>query len=224
MWNFFWILLEKKLGFLSTGTVTYPLSFWVSDKRSIGIFLACRFSTNCLSRVSYLEMPSYSTDEGEVPRYAYVMLRFSPPFPTQIAMVCHHTKTNYSFLHCGRVGPSPLTKIKRVEIFLLETLIYSLGLDYPLTYLFNKMHLYWEQIVSQNYRAIKYSLLICCKCCFKRLYRLHFQKYWGCFGNCIQNLCLRGIIWLRTIWKSTTLPHPYLNLRHWSVASTLVEE
>jgi hypothetical protein len=59
-------------------------------------------------------MSSDSTDEGEVPRYAYLVLRIFPPFPTGIAVLCHHAETNDFFLLGGRVGPSPLTRMNRL--------------------------------------------------------------------------------------------------------------
>jgi hypothetical protein len=68
-------------------------------------------------------MSSESTDMGEVLHYAYLVLRIFPPFPTEIAVLCHHAKTNDIFLPSGRVGPSPLTQMNKVEIFLTETLI-----------------------------------------------------------------------------------------------------
>ena len=69
-------------------------------------------------------MYSESTDDGEVPHYAcLVLIRIFPPFPTEIALLCHHAKTNDVFLPSGRVGSSPLTEMKKVEIFLFETLI-----------------------------------------------------------------------------------------------------
>jgi hypothetical protein len=43
-------------------------------------------SIYCLSTPSYLEMSSDSIDEGEVPHYAYLVLRIFPPFPTEIAL------------------------------------------------------------------------------------------------------------------------------------------
>jgi len=71
-----------------------------------------------MSTPSYLEMSSDSTYVGEVPHYAFLLLRNFPLVPTnESAVVCHHAKTNDSFLHGGRVGPSPLTKMNRVEIF-----------------------------------------------------------------------------------------------------------
>ncbi len=63
-----------------------------------------------MSTPSYLEMSSDSTYEGEVPHYAYLVLRIFQPFPTEIAVLCHHVERNYMFLPGGRVGPSPLTR------------------------------------------------------------------------------------------------------------------
>ena len=48
-----------------------------------------------------------STDAGEVPHYAYIVLGFFPPLPTKIAILCHHGETNDVFLLDGRVGPHP---------------------------------------------------------------------------------------------------------------------
>ena len=50
-------------------------------------------------------MSSDSTDEGGVPHYAYPVLRIFPPFRTEIAVLCHHAKTNdIFFLPGGRVS------------------------------------------------------------------------------------------------------------------------
>jgi hypothetical protein len=68
-------------------------------------------------------MSSDSTKEAETPHYAYLVLRVFPPFPTEIAILCHHSEKNDIFLHGGRVGPSPFTKMNKVEIFLVETLV-----------------------------------------------------------------------------------------------------
>jgi hypothetical protein len=95
-------------------------------------------------------MSSDSTDEVEVPHYAYLVLRIFPPFPTEIAILCHHSETNDIILSGGRVGPSPLTKMNKVEIFLLETLILQIGFKLPPD-LFNTMYRYWEQNVTENY-------------------------------------------------------------------------
>ena len=92
-------------------------------------------------------MSSDSTDVEEVPHYAYLVLRYFPPFLTEIAVLCHHAETNDIFLHGGRVGPSPLLKMNRVEIFLMETLRLQIGFRFP-TELFIRMYLYWEQTVS----------------------------------------------------------------------------
>ena len=69
------------------------------------------------------------------------MLRFFPPFPTDIAGLCHHAETNDIFLHGGRVGPSPLTRMNKVEIFLIETLILHIGFRL-LFDTFSRMYLY----------------------------------------------------------------------------------
>ncbi len=63
-------------------------------------------------------MSSESTDEGEVPHCAYLLLRIFPPFPTEITALCHHAETNDIFLPGGRVGLSPLSKSNKVEFFL----------------------------------------------------------------------------------------------------------
>ena len=94
-----------------------------------------QFSAHCLSVASYLEMSSDTRDEGEVPHYAYRVLRIFPPFPAEIAVLCHHAETNDMFLHGGRVGPSPFTKMNRGEIFQLENLVSILGFDNPLIHL-----------------------------------------------------------------------------------------
>jgi hypothetical protein len=61
-----------------------------------------------------------STHEGEVPHYAYLVLRFFSLFPTEIAVLCHIAKTNDIFLPSDRVRLSPLTKTNKVEIFFVE--------------------------------------------------------------------------------------------------------
>ena len=76
-------------------------------------------------------MSSDSTDEGKFSLYAYVVLRIFPPFPTKIVILRHRAETNDMFLPCGRVGPSPFTKMNKVEIFLLETLILQIGFRLP---------------------------------------------------------------------------------------------
>ena len=68
-------------------------------------------------------MSSDSIDEGEIPHFAYLVLRVFQPSPTKIAVLCNHAETNYIFLPGGRVGPSPFTKVNKVEIFLIETLV-----------------------------------------------------------------------------------------------------
>ncbi len=88
-------------------------------------------------------MSSYSIEEAETSHFAYLVLRVYPPFPTKIAILCHHAKTNEIFLHGGRVGPSPFTKIDKVEIFLIETLVLQIGFRLP-SDLFSTMYLYWE--------------------------------------------------------------------------------
>ena len=49
-------------------------------------------------------MSSDSTDAGEVPHYAYPVLRICPPFPTEIPVLCHHADTNDILLLGGRVS------------------------------------------------------------------------------------------------------------------------
>jgi len=99
-------------------------------------------------------MSSDSTDVREVPHYAYLV-----PFPTEIIVLCHHVEENDIFLLGGRVGPSPLTKMNRVETFLMETLVLQIGFRLPVD-AFIKMYLYWEQTVSEIYFEIKYSLYV----------------------------------------------------------------
>jgi hypothetical protein len=87
------------------------------------------------------------------------VLRICPPSPTEIEILCHHTKTNDIFLPGGRVGPSPLTKMNMVEIFLVETLVLQIG--FRLTSgLSSTMYLYWEQTVTESYNEVKYSLYV----------------------------------------------------------------
>jgi hypothetical protein len=93
-------------------------------------------------------MSSDSTEEAETPYFAYLVLRVFPPFSTEIAILCHRAETNDIFLLGGRVGPSPFTKITKVEIFLLETLVLQIGFRLPSDILSSTMHLYWEQIVT----------------------------------------------------------------------------
>ncbi len=90
-------------------------------------------------------MSSDSTDEMETPHFAYLVLRVFPPFPTKISVLCHHAVTNDVFLPDGRVGPSPITRINKVEIFLLETLVLQNGFRLP-SDSFSTMYLYWEQM------------------------------------------------------------------------------
>jgi len=94
-------------------------------------------------------MSSDSTEESETSHFAYLVLRVYPPFPTEFAVLCHHAETNDIFLPGGRVGPSPFTKIDKLEIFLIETLVLQIGFRLP-SDLFNTMYLYWEQIVTEN--------------------------------------------------------------------------
>jgi hypothetical protein len=103
-------------------------------------------------------MSSDSTVVGEVPHYAYLVLRVFPPFPTEIAFLCHHAETTYIFLPGDRVGPSPLTKMSEVKICLMETLILQIGFRLLPFDALSRMYLYWEQTVIENYFEVKYSL------------------------------------------------------------------
>ena len=62
-------------------------------------------------------MSSDSTEEEETPHFPYLVLTVFPPFPTNIAVLCHHAETNDICLPGGRVGPSSFTKKNKVEIF-----------------------------------------------------------------------------------------------------------
>ncbi len=104
-------------------------------------------------------MSSESTEEGEVPHYAYLVLRIFPPFPTEIAVLCHHAETNDVFLLGGLVGLSPLSKSPRVEIFIVETLLLQIGFKLP-SDSFSRILLYWEQSVSENYSEHTYSVYV----------------------------------------------------------------
>jgi hypothetical protein len=102
-------------------------------------------------------MSSDSTNDGEVPHYAYLLLTYFPPFPTEIAVLCHYVKTNYIILPCGHVGPSPFTRVNKVELFLVETLVLQIRFRLP-SYFSSTMVPYWEQTFTENYHGIKYSL------------------------------------------------------------------
>jgi len=104
-------------------------------------------------------MSSDSTEEAETPHYAYLVLRVFPPFPTKNAILCHHAETNDIFLPYGRVGPSPFTKMKKVEIFLVETLVLQIGFRLP-PHPSSTMYLHWEQTVTKNCYEVKYSLYV----------------------------------------------------------------
>ncbi len=69
-----------------------------------------------------------------------------PLFPTEIAALFHYVETNGIFLPSGRIGPSPFTKMNKVEIFLLETLFLQIGFMLPRD-LFNTMYRDWEQTI-----------------------------------------------------------------------------
>ncbi len=88
-------------------------------------------------------MSSETTDEMETPHFAYLVLRVYPPFSTKIVLLCHHAETNDVFLPGDRVEPSPITRLNKVEIFLLETIVLQIGLRLP-SDLFSTMYLYWE--------------------------------------------------------------------------------
>ena len=116
-------------------------------------------SIYCLSQPDNFEISSDSTEEAETSHFAYLVLRFYPPFPTEIAVLCHHAKSNDIFLHGGRVGHSPFTQIDKVEIFLIETLFLQIGFRLP-SDLFSTMYLYWEQVVTEIFYEVKYSLYV----------------------------------------------------------------
>jgi len=82
------------------------------------------------------------------------------PFPTEIAILRHHAETNDIFLLGGRRGPSPFTKMNKVEIFMLETLILYIGYRLPPNLFISTMYRYWEQTVTNNYFEIKFSLYV----------------------------------------------------------------
>ena len=86
-------------------------------------------------------------------------LEFFHPFPTEIVVLHHHAKTNAIFLPGVRVGPSPITKMNKVEIFLVETIVVVIGFRLP-SDLFSTMYLYWEKTVTENYYGITYSLYV----------------------------------------------------------------
>ncbi len=110
-------------------------------------------------------MSSDSTEEAKIPHFAlYLVLKVVPPFPTEIAILCHHIETNDIFLPSGRVGPSPFTKVNKVEIFLVETIVLQIGFRLS-SDLSSTMYLYWEQNVTRNY--YEFTIL----CMFKGTYR-----------------------------------------------------
>jgi len=104
-------------------------------------------------------MSSDSTEEAETPHYTYLVLRVYPPFPTEIAILCHHAETNDNFLPGGRVGSSPFTKMNKVEICLVETLVLHIVFRSN-SDLSSTMYFYWEQTVTENYYEVKYSLYV----------------------------------------------------------------
>ena len=87
-------------------------------------------------------MSSDSTNEGGVSHYAYLVLIIFPPFPTEIALLCHHAETNDIFLPGGRVGLSFLTQMNTVEISLFESLVLHIGFRLP-SDTFSTMYFYW---------------------------------------------------------------------------------
>jgi len=62
-------------------------------------------------------------------------------------------------LNIDRVGPSPLTRMNKVEIFRVETLVLQVGFRLPSVFS-STMYLYWEQTVTENYHGITYSLYV----------------------------------------------------------------
>ena len=56
-------------------------------------------------------------------------------------------------------GPSPFSKVNKIEIFLVETLVLQIGFRLPSDF-FSTMYLYWEQTVTENYSGVKYSLYV----------------------------------------------------------------
>jgi hypothetical protein len=59
----------------------------------------------------------------------------------------------------GRIGPSPFSKVNKIEIFLVETLVLHIGFRLP-SDLLSTMYLYWEQTVTNNYYDVKYYLYV----------------------------------------------------------------
>ena len=82
-------------------------------------------SIYCLSQPSNLDMSSDSTEEAEIPHFAYLVLRVVPPFPTKVVVLCHHAETSDIFLPGGRFGPSPLSKTHKVELFLVKNVSFT---------------------------------------------------------------------------------------------------
>ena len=104
-------------------------------------------------------MSSDYVDEGEIPHFAYLVLRAFPPSPTEIAVLCHHAETNDMFLPSGRIGSSPITRMNKVKIFLVETLVLQIGFRL-LFDLFSIVYFYWEQTVTKNNNGINYSMYV----------------------------------------------------------------
>jgi len=55
--------------------------------------------------------------------------------------------------------PSPFTKMKKVEICLLETFVLQIGFRLP-SNMSSTMYEYSEQSVTESYYGIKYSLCV----------------------------------------------------------------
>ncbi len=94
--------------------------------------------------LTILETSSDYTHEGDVPHYAYLVLRIFPPFPTEIAVLCHHARTNDIFLCGGRVGPSSITRENKVEMFLVKVVVLQIGFRLPSDFS-STMCMYWER-------------------------------------------------------------------------------
>ncbi len=80
-----------------------------------------------LSQPNNLEISSDTIEEAESPHFAYLALRVFLPFPTKIVVLCHHAETNDICLPGGRVGPSPFTKMNKLRIVSVETLVLHIG-------------------------------------------------------------------------------------------------
>ena len=122
------------------------------------------------------------------------MLRIFPPFPTEIAILCHHAETNDIFLLDGRVGSSPITRANKVELFLVETFVLRIGFRLPSNFS-STIYLYWEQIVTKNYCGVKYSLCVA--------YVSSFRNFVDMFRNVgvVQALVAANIIFQEQLFK-----------------------